>query len=276
MSNTDFTGGLGGTFAGGGASGDWTSAPDTKKVAEVTKKVVSSGTATNFTAASTSPVIATQLDSTPAPMQVVNINAPRLPKGTTADFRVKIISKINPEDKVEFAVMPQIGEQRQVNYTATDLVHHAGQMQIYRTTGARVWDITGILVSRTSDEAAYNLGVINLLRSWLMPYYGSGTAKSEAATGSRGKLGAPPDTLTFTAYGPQMIGPVPVVLTAASWTWPNDVTYIETSVKNFRSAFPVTLSVHCTLTESYSASEYSSFSLADYKNGDVGTAFGGK
>lgn len=249
---------------------NYAKASNANKVAEIVYKAKSTGESADLDQAAVDQ--ATKFENiTTLPPVVITGQKP--PRAMTKDFRVKIASKINPNDIVEFAIMPLIGEQRQVNYSASDLVHHAGQMQIYRTTGARSWDITGLLVSRTADEARFNLGYINLIRSWLMPYYGEGTAKTEQSSGSRGKLGAPPDVLTFSAYGPQMIGPVPVVVTTASWTWPNDVTWIETSVNNFRSSFPVTMSVHMTLTESYSAREYSSFSLADYKNGDITDAF---
>jgi hypothetical protein len=101
-----------------------------------------------------------------------------------------------------------------------------------------------------------------------MPFYGTGNSDPNLQQ----YLGAPPPILTLTAYGAQMIGPVPCVMTNYSWTFPNDCDYIPTSDG---SPFPVILDVNITLKESFSPAEYSSFDLSSYKRGDMQGAFSG-
>lgn len=271
-------GGGGGGFDGGGSSipgEDWpTTASNTTKATEVVQKVVASGDVDKFVAPTTSsaPLTKSNKDANTDPIDSSSGSSSSDAASDTDSFRVKVISLINPDDKIIFAVQPSLSEGRAVSYTTTDLIHHPGQMMIYRTTSPRIWTISGLFVSRTSAEASYNLKMLNIIRSWSLPYYGQGTANQIAS-----RLGAPPDILQLTAYGANMIGPVPTVLTDASWTWPNDITYIAAQDANgARAAFPITLTISMTLTESFSIKEYSNFSLYDYKTGDMSKAYGGK
>lgn len=287
--------GMGGAADGGGASGDWAVANPIKKVNELVSKVSDSGKISEFTGPISNGLAdntiknamsqAAELDKSAntlakstSGLSPTNANAAGLPKeASTANFRVKIVSKINSSDFVEFVVSPTITEARSASYSATDLLHHPGQMQIYKSTGARSWNITGMFISRTAEEAQINLRMVNIIRSWTMPYYGTGTEASEKGAKEKevkkgSRFGAPPDTLTLSAYGETMIGPVPTVLSNSNFNWPNDVQYIQTTSGN---PFPVILNVTIDLIESYSSNEYSSFSLMDYKAGDLTKAFAG-
>lgn len=272
--------GGGGTFDGGGASGDWETPTDAQKIKEMTQKAADDGKLKEFTAptaTSNAKNVISTLNKTSAPAPSTQSSEGQSQK-KTGDFIVRIKSRINQGDVVEFNVSPTIAESRGVSYASTDLLHHPGQMQVYRSTAARHWSIAGMFVSRTAEEAQRNLNYINLLRSWSMPYFGTGTEadektnQSHTSTGgvSGSRFGAPPDTLMLSAYGETMIGPVACVLTNSSWTWPNEVQYIQAANGN---PFPVSLQITVELTESYSAVEYSSFSLASYKAGNLDTAF---
>jgi hypothetical protein len=102
-----------------------------------------------------------------------------------------------------------------------------------------------------------------------MPFYGVGTGADSI---TKQYLGAPPPILTLKAYGNQMIGPVQCVCLNYNWTWPNEVDYIHTSS---HVPFPVIIDITIALKESYSPAEYSAFSLIEYRNGNLPTAFGG-
>lgn len=187
---------------------------------------------------------------------------------------VKVIIKQEPKtDDVEFDVvfdiMPTIQESRSASYTPMDIVHHPGEILKYKNTAARSWSVSGRLISRTVEEATKNRKIINMIRAWLMPFYGEGTNKSDAAY-----LGAPPPILTLSAYGVAVIGPVKCVLESYDWTWPNDVDYIPaTGLDGKTIAWPVIIDVSLSLKESWSPAEYSGFSLRDYRLGKLPDAF---
>lgn len=182
--------------------------------------------------------------------------------GGVQKFGVKLISKTSGEI-VFFRVMPTISESRAAQYDDVMMPHHPGLIAKYNHTAPRSWSIGNIkLISRTIAEADENQKIINTIRGWLMPYYGSGTEMT-----TPDMLGAPPDLLEFTAYGQHNIGGIPVVLENASWDWPNDVDWIHTSNGE---PFPVIMNLgQLQLKEAWSPREYSGFDLAAYKQGDM-------
>lgn len=187
------------------------------------------------------------------------------PTKTTNDFRASLKSLANSEDVVLFKVTPVIDESRQANYDRMSPVHHPGTLQIYKNTESRPFTVSTKLISRTSEEATINLRYINLIRSWVVPYYGQGTAQS-----TKDKLGAPPDILVFSAYGEKNIKEIPVVLASYHWVYPDSIDYIPT---NDGEPFPIIMEISLSLLESYSPEEYTSFDITKYKNGDMTGAY---
>lgn len=189
--------------------------------------------------------------------------------GDGKKYMVSLTSQQNSEDSVTFNVMPSIGEQRDANYEELNIAQHPGAILKYQGTGNRSWSLSGIkLISRTKGEASENQRIINILRSWLMPYYGDGTYASQM--GGKDMLGAPPDVLNFSAYGDKTIGKISVVMISLNITWPNDVDYISTSTGE---PFPVILNVDISLKEAWSPKEYTGFDLYAYKKGDLTNAY---
>lgn len=182
------------------------------------------------------------------------------------DVIVKLVSTVFENDIVTFKVMPEIAETRQASYEPVSISHHPGEILRYKSTTARTWNMSSIkIISRTSAEASANLTMLNLIRSWVMPFYGYGTERDHNEY-----LGAPPDVLTFSAYGPRNVGPVPVVLEGYTWTYPVDVDYIPTDTGE---PFPVFATLGLNLKESWSPREYSAFSISDYTAGNMKDAF---
>lgn len=178
---------------------------------------------------------------------------------------VTLVSTVTGET-VTFKVTPTISEERSATYDEVSPAHHPGSIMKYSRTASRGWGIgQAKLISRNVAEATENQKTLNLLRSWLMPYYGYGTEAED-----KNRLGAPPDVLTFTAYGDKNIGGVPVVITSLNVSWPNDVDYIHTADMQ---AFPVIMNIDISLKEAWSPREYSGFSLAAYKKGDMKGAY---
>lgn len=189
----------------------------------------------------------------------------------TEEHRVKLVNTSHTDEEIIFNVRPQLNETRSANYSTVELLHHPSDILKYQKTSARTWSFSATLVSRTPEEAKQNLQYTNWIRAWVMPYYGEGTANSIKSHSSR--LGAPPPILKLTAYGNQMIGPVPVVLESYDISWPADVDYIQTSYDDSAVPFPVVLTINLSMKEAFSPAEYSGFDLYRYKLGDMGGAF---
>lgn len=180
---------------------------------------------------------------------------------------LKVIIKQEPQvgsgpNQIVFTVMPRIDENGTADYEAVMPVQHPGGILKYKSSSARTWQVSGRLISRTSEEATLNLKLINMIRAWRMPFHGEGTASSVAD-----KLGAPPVILTLSAYGPTMIGPSKCVLKSYNWTFDNNLDYVDTFNGN---PFPVILDISLSLEEAWSPSEYSGFDIIKYKNGELG------
>ena len=105
-----------------------------------------------------------------------------------------------------------------------------------------------------------------------MPYYGSGTAESYP-----NKIGLPPEILKFNAYGEKNLKDIPVVLTNYSWTYPEDVDYVQAiDTNNISYPVPRVIEISLSIMECYAPNELSKFDLLAYKNGDLNKAYGGK
>jgi hypothetical protein len=190
--------------------------------------------------------------------------------GSENTAKLKVVIRQSPAvgdiNEIVFSVMPKIDESRSADYEAITPVHHPGAIMKYRNTSARTWRVSGRLISRTMEEATHNVKVINMIRSWLMPFHGVGTANNMTTAEM---LGAPPPILTLSGYGPNMIGPVKCVLKDHNWTWDNTLDWMPT---NDGQSFPVILDVSLSLEESWSPAEFSGFDLVKFKAGDLSSS----
>lgn len=193
-----------------------------------------------------------------------NTDAPRT---SNDDVIVKLQSTVTDEI-VKLVVSPRISESRSAQYSEVNITHHPGGILKYEKTNSRSWNVSAKLVSRTQSEASENQKLLNIVRGWVMPYYGAGTEKH-----SPEKLGAPPPIIKFSGYGVKNISPIPTVVESYNTSWPNDVDYIPTLNGD---PFPVIMDIEITLKEAYSPGEYSRFNLFAYKSGILEDAFSGE
>lgn len=81
---------------------------------------------------------------------------------------------------LSFDASPNISESRTVNYNALDPLHAPGQIQVYKNTSSRTFQISDVkLISRTIGEADKNLERLWALRSWCMPRFGNSSTLSK-------------------------------------------------------------------------------------------------
>jgi hypothetical protein len=248
---------------------DFSTAGPMKLQSEAQQKLRSTGQAHNFAApyvGGQNPVADQQLANNQQARQASAAEMPQLPSMDTNELKVTI--KQDPEvgdgpNEIVFKVMPRISEQGGAEYEAITPTHHPGSIQKFRNSAPRTWNVSGRLMSRTVAEASENLKLLNMIRSWRMPFYGEGTNQDSS---TQGKLGAPPPILTLTGYGPSMIGPVKCVLTSYNWDFGNDMDYMPTDTG---AMIPVLLDISLAMTESWSPAEFSGFDLVKYKQGDL-------
>jgi hypothetical protein len=194
--------------------------------------------------------------------------------GTDTSHRVKLVEiGGNPDGKdlvVEFRVMPEIFESRTVEYQAVAPPQHPGAFQKYTGTSSTQWTVNATLTCRTTVEATENLAILNLLRGWTMPFFGSRTRDTYGQ-----KLGAPPPVLEFSGFRSQMIGPVPVVMTSATWTFPQDVDYIPAASNDGTQLipFPTVLRITINLVETFSSEQFNGFDLYEFRQGNFRKAY---
>ena len=194
--------------------------------------------------------------------------------GPTTNFKVRLVAypQLGPEagDEVIFDIMPSISESHSAQYDTVDVVHHPGAILKYKSTSAREWSVTADFVSRTVQEATDNLRRLNLIRSWVMPFYGVGTGNTYAE-----KLGGPPQILKFFGFGPKMIGEASVVLTSFNWAFEPEIDYIFAGdTPETRTPFPVHIRVQLQLSETWAPNQFTKFNLKDYREGNMPAAFG--
>ena len=239
---------------------------------EAVSKIASSDLTKNFSFVSTSAsaassaagLVSTALVGTPAAL------LPKNSKSAGSTNALKVIISQTPAiagqlNTVTFSVMPRISESGGAEYDTVQPTHHPGGIQKYRTSSPREWGITAKLIARNVAEATQMLNIMNMIRSWRMPFYGNGTANNFKTSKY---LGAPPPILTLTAYGSGAIGPIKCVMTHYNWDWPDDIDYIHTENGN---PMPVMMDVSLSLTETWSPAEFSGFDLVKYRAGNLGS-----
>lgn len=200
---------------------------------------------------------------------------------TQDDSHIVKLTEPGTQNIVKFEVMPDVSENRTVEYEAVQPPQSPAAFQKYKGTGSVQWSITATLTSRTTDEATRNLRLINQLRAWTMPYFGERTAVDYPQ-----KLGAPPPVLILSGYRAQMIGPIPVIITSLSWPFTPDVDYIPAR-EEIRDPtaqgsivatgtlvpFPTVLKVSIQMLETFSTDQMNGFSLADFRLGQFASAW---
>ncbi len=257
-------------------AGDFSFSSITDKAAEVVQTCTEQGSAiltniTGFLNGDKSGLVNKITKEIPSPLNKIAASMDTNVDIDGSKYFVRLESYLFPVNGVTFDVTPDLQETRNATYEEVGITHHPGQILRYKTTGPRTWTVTAKLISRTPAEASKNLVSLNLIRSWVMPYFGSGTAET-----SKDALGAPPDILQLSAYGKQMIEPHPVVLESYNTTFPTDIDYIHTEPNEDgeKIPFPVILNITLNLKEAWSPKEFSKFDLSDYRKGNLQDAFG--
>ena len=202
-------------------------------------------------------------------------------------YKVKLQS--TRRETVSFDATPDLIETRNVNYSTIEPIHAPGQINVFKNTSSRSFNISNArLITRTQTEAEKNLRRLWLLRSWCMPRFGTSTLSEqntqlrdqqfEFGNGEGGifgseLLGSPPSVLFLSAYSRgsgtnkmQHLHRIPVAIQQLSIPYPSDVDYIPTLSG---IPMPTIMTIDLTLVETHSPNEYENFSLDNFKKGQL-------
>lgn len=190
--------------------------------------------------------------------------------------------------RVVFDASPDLSENGSATYKVIEPVHSPGGILVFTNTSARTFQLSNIkLFSRTSEEATRNYHKLQILRSWRFPSFGL-SAQDELYGDVQ--LGSPPAVLELSAYARPngnnesgratgLLHRIPVVITQLGIDYPSDVDYIPTlDGKSIQGTtefahipngipMPTVLPISIQLMEAHSPSQYSNFSLADFRRG---------
>jgi hypothetical protein len=193
--------------------------------------------------------------------------------GAKSAHQVFLTERGFEENTIIFEVMPEITENRNVDYEAIAPAQFPGAFQKYKGTQSTTWNVNVKFTARNTEEATRRYLQMSMLRGWTMPFFGQNTSQD-----FQKKLGAPPPVLKFGGWR-GLVGVVPVVMTSMNWQWPSDVDYIPTSILGEDGQaipFPTVMNIQITLVESFSSQEFNNFSLADFRQGQMTTAYSKK
>ena len=137
-----------------------------------------------------------------------------------------ILKPLMATNGVIFPYSPQINLSYTASYNATDLVHTNYKVYNYKSSSVENINITGDFTVQDSAEANYVLAVIHFFRSVTKMFYGQDQNPAR---------GVPPPLCYLTGFGQYQFDMHPVAITSFTYTFPNDVDYVN--------AFPTNNSV---------------------------------
>lgn len=184
---------------------------------------------------------------------------------------------------VIFPYTPSINVSYNANYSAETLTHSNYEYMFYQNSTISDISITGTFTARNATEAAYVLATTHFFRSITKMFYGQDPER-----------GLPPVVCRLSGHGDYQFNNVPVVITAFTQTYPEDVDYITTitsqtvgsgSAPNpsqqgatpstptsaqFQSRVPVSQSISISCKPLYSRSSITNtFGLKQFSNGSL-------
>lgn len=186
---------------------------------------------------------------------------------------------------VIFDASPDISENGSVSYKTIEPVHSPGGILVYANSSARTFQLSNVkLFSRTQEEATRNYHRLQILKSWRYPSFGL-LSINDGQYGSV-PLGAPPAVLELSAYARPsaktdsltsngLLHRIPVVIGHLTIDYPSDCDYIPTAKLDDAMfahipagiPMPTILPVSIQLMEAQAPSQYSKFSLNDFRYG---------
>lgn len=216
-----------------------------------------SGSATAVAESATTPSV-----STDGTMPTVVVPGKRAPK----DFRVRLgppvsmINQIYGENTASniltplrltqglmFPFTPTIDWGQSVQYKTVSLIHSLQDFNAFEETPSTNISVSGTFVIQNDKDARYMLACLHFLRTVSKMYFGKASFTDPAARSDPeakpSLAGMPPPVLIFSGYGDYMFNDLPVILKDHSYTFKQDVSYIDFEVNGSMVRLPSILDI---------------------------------
>jgi hypothetical protein len=167
---------------------------------------------------------------------------------------------------VLFPYAPEITTGTTVEYDQSTFVQTNYNYNAYIRSYPKTIDIKSEFTAQTTKEAMYLLAVIHFFRSVTKSYFGINPYE---------KAGTPPPTLIFNYLGEYQFNNVPVIIKDVSYSYPNDIDYVEVRANNLPqsssggwSYVPARMAISLTLDTQYVPIKIrNEFNLDEFRRG---------
>lgn len=164
------------------------------------------------------------------------------------------------DNGIIFPFTPTINYQHQTEYSQYDLVHTNYAINSFVKSRPGNIQISAQFHHQTIDEAVYTVGVIHFLKVCSKMNFGINDRDA----------GTPPPLLSFSAYGPINFQNVPVFIGNYSFSYPEDVDYVNVNTSVGNVQLPVSMTISIDLIPHYSPEFTSSkFTINDLASGNL-------
>jgi len=167
-----------------------------------------------------------------------------------------ILSPLSQTGGMIFPYRPTVDINRTVNYENVTPVHGMQEFKSFRNNTGATINITGQYSAQTIEEARYLQAALHFLRTASLMSFGRGGAVP---------AGMPPPVLNLSAYGPNNMVNVPVILDNVVNAYPNDVDYVRVDGNDI----PTLITISTQFSVQLSASQLRNFNLDAFASGNM-------
>lgn len=167
-----------------------------------------------------------------------------------------ILSPLAQTGGLIFPFRPSISISRQTNYESVSPVHSMQDYKSFRGNTAAQISITGDYVAQTVEEARYLQAAMHFIRTASLMSFG---------TGGQVPAGMPPPVLNLSAYGPNNVNNVPVLLTMSNTEYPPDIDYVNVG----GNEIPTVIKLTTVLEVQLSPAQLRNFNLDAFAAGNM-------
>ena len=165
---------------------------------------------------------------------------------------------------VIFPYVPSVTMTHKANYNSTKLTHSNYASYNYEGSEVSEIGITGDFSVQNKGDAEYLLAVIYFFRSVTKMFFGAANGKEDPLAGN------PPPLVQLDGFGQHYFPGILCAVTSFSHSMPQDVDYIEITVKGTAVRLPTLSQVTVSLQPMYSRKNvFDNFSLTKFANGEL-------
>lgn len=176
--------------------------------------------------------------------------------GSNTDSNV--LQPLSKVGKILFPYTPEVTFGVSADYEDYGFTHSVYKYPAYVKSSIDTISVAAKLSSQTGDEAKHTLAVMHFFRSVTKGDFGE-----KAAT-----PGSPPPIMLFNYMGQYAFNNVPVVIKGCTFSYPDNVTYVEVPGKN--TTVPASVTIQFTMDVFYNPDKLrKEFNLDDFAQGKL-------